>query len=238
MTLEILLFASYRDQAGTGKLKLELPEGATVRDASTALEARFPDLKLKGALAAIDETYASPGSGLADGATLAFFPPVAGGSVSGTVASGTAETTTSDTFFVTEAPLDLAHYVALVSGPRYGAVSTFSGTVRSPNAGEIVTSIEYQGYEAMILTQMRRAATELRERFDLGPLVFAHRLGTLMPGEASIMIVIASPHRKDGLLATHAAIDRLKEILPVWKLETTPSGASWVAGSSVAGETL
>ena len=231
MTLEILLFASYREQAGVNSLSLELPEGATIRDAATALEARFPDLKLKGALAAIDETYAAPSALLTDGATLALFPPVAGG-------SGDSDESQNDAFFVTEAPLELAQYVTLVSHPRYGAVSTFSGTVRSPNGGQEVAWIDYQGYEAMILAQMQRAATELRERFTLGPIVFAHRLGKLLPGEASIMIVIASEHRKDGLEATHSAIDRLKEILPVWKLEATPDGTDWVAGSTAASETL
>lgn len=231
MTLKILLFASYREQAGLKSLSLELPEGATIRDAANALEVRFPDLKLKGALAAIDETYAAPSVPLTDGATLAFFPPVAGG-------AGNGSEPENDAFFVTEEPLDMAQYVALVSHPRYGAVSTFTGTVRSPNGGQDVASIDYQGYEAMILTQMRRAASELREHFTLGPIVFAHRLGKLLPGEASIMIVIASEHRKDSLLATHSAIDRLKEILPVWKLEATPDGTDWVAGSTAAGETL
>ena len=229
MTLTILLFASYREQAGANTLSLELPEDATVRDAATALEARFPELQLKGALAAIDETYASPSAALTDGATLAFFPPVAGGYGADDAHDG---------FFVTEAPLDLARYVALASHPRYGAVSTFIGTVRSPNGGQEVASIDYQGYEAMILTQMRRAATELRERFDLGRIVFAHRLGKLLPGDASIVIVIASEHRKDGRLATHSAINRLKEILPVWKLEATSDGTDWVEGSATAAETL
>lgn len=112
------------------------------------------------------------------------------------------------------------------------------GTVRSPNAGQPVSHIDYEGYEAMILTQMKRAAAELRGRFALGHLVFAHRLGRLTPGEASIAIVISSEHRRAALEATHAAIDRLKELLPIWKREVTEAGAQWVAGSSAAAETL
>jgi molybdopterin synthase catalytic subunit/molybdopterin converting factor small subunit len=231
MTLKVLLFAQYREQAGVKALPLELPEGATVRDAAAALEARYPDLKLKGALAAIDEAYAPPDAQLGEGAVLAFFPPVAGG-------SGQDDPLEGDHFFVTEAPLELAHYVALVSAPAYGAVSTFSGTVRSPNHGQDVRSIDYQGYEPMILSQMKRAALELRERFELGRITFAHRLGLLLPGEASIAIAISSAHRRDSLLATHAAIDRLKELLPVWKLETNTDGSHWVEGSATAAETL
>lgn len=229
MTLEILFFASYREQVGQNRVTLTLPGGATVRDAATRLEADYPDLKLKGALAAVNETYASPDETLNPGDTLAFFPPVAGGSASSPPA---------DHFFVTNEALTWDRYVALASDPSFGAVGSFTGTVRSPNLGQEVRYIDYQGYETMIVGQMKRAATELRERFDLGRVVFAHRLGKLEPGEASIVIVISSKHRKDALLATHAAIDRLKEILPVWKLEATPEGAQWVAGSSAAAETL
>ena len=225
MTLEILFFASYREQVGQPSVRLELEDGATVRDAATRLEAGYPNLKLKGALAAVNETYAAPEETLNPGDTLAFFPPVAGGSDDGH-------------FFVTEEALALDRYVALASDPRFGAVGSFIGTVRSPNFGQDVRYIDYQGYETMILGQMKRAAGELRERFKLGRVVFAHRLGKLRPGDASIVIVISSAHRKDALLATHAAIDRLKEILPVWKLEATPAGEQWVAGSSAAAETL
>ena len=91
-----------------------------------------------------------------------------------------------------------------------------------------------EGVEVLALA----TAAELRARFELGRLVFGHRLGRLAPGEASIVIVASSAHRKDALLATHAAIDRLKELLPVWKLEATPDGAQWVEGSSAAAETL
>ena len=228
ITVEILFFASYREQVGENRVTLAVPGGATVREVAEQLEADYP-LKLKGALAAVNETYAAPDETLSEGDTLAFFPPVAGGS---------GKNGTDDHFFVTDADLELSRYVSLASDPRYGAVATFSGTVRSPNAGQRIHHIDYQGYETMILTQMKRAATELRGRFELGRIVFAHRLGRLEPGEASIVIVVSSAHRKDALLATHAAIDRLKEILPVWKLEVTPAGEHWTQGSTAAAEPL
>ena len=227
MTVEVLFFASYREQVGETRVTLTLPAGASVREAAATLETDYPELKLRGALAAIDETYAAPDETLSEGVTLAFFPPVAGGAED-----------PPNHFFVTDAELELSRYVRLASQARYGAVVTFSGTVRSPNARQRVEHIDYQGYEAMIFTQMKRAATELRERFELGHIVFAHRLGRLEPGEASIIIVVSSAHRKDALLATHAAIDRLKEILPVWKLEVTADGRRWVEGSAAATEPL
>lgn len=231
--LTILLFATYRDQAGHKEVTLEVPEGATVRVVAALLEARFPDLQLKGALAALNENYASPEAVPRAGDTVAFFPPVAGGSgVPGADVGG------RDHLFVSTGVLDHAHLHALAVAPPYGAVASFVGTVRSPNAGQKVHHIDYEGYEAMITAQMKRAASELRGRFDLGHLVFAHRLGRLKPGEASIVIVISSAHRKAALEATHAAIDRLKELLPIWKHEVTEEGAHWVAGSSGATEAL
>jgi molybdopterin synthase catalytic subunit len=227
MTVEVLFFASYRERVGQSRVTLTLPAGSSVREAAAALEADYPELELRGALAAIDETYAAPDETLSEGVTLAFFPPVAGGGED-----------PPEHFLVTDAELELSRYVQLATHARYGAVATFSGTVRSPNAGQQVESIDYQGYEAMILVQMKRAASELRDRFELGHIVFAHRLGRLEPGEASIVIVVSSAHRKDALLATHAAIDRLKEILPVWKLEVTTDGGRWVEGSAAASETL
>ena len=230
MTLEVLFFATYREQTGQKTVKLELPDGATVRDAAAQLEAHYPELKLTGALAARNEVYAAPQETLEAGDTLAFFPPVAGGS--------DASEPTDDYFFVTEAPLDIAACSARASRPEYGAVSSFLGTVRSPNHGQAVHFIDYQGYETMILRQMQRAAAELRAQFELGRIVFGHRLGKLLPGEASIIIVVSSAHRKAALEATHAAIDRLKELLPVWKLEATPEGQRWVEGSTAASDPL
>ncbi len=143
-----------------------------------------------------------------------------------------------DHFFVTEAELLLAPYQALVSAPEYGAVTSFVGTVRSPNRGQSVRYIDYQGYDAMMYAQMKVLSDELRARFDVGGVVIAHRLGRLEPGDASIVIVVSSPHRRAALEACHAAIDRAKELLPVWKYEVTDESATWVQGSSQAAEPL
>ena len=139
-----------------------------------------------------------------------------------------------DFFFVTHDILDHSHYINLVTEACYGAVASFLGTVRSPNAGEVVQYIDYEGYESMIYTQMKVVTNLLRERFDLGHIVLAHRLGRLQPAEASIAIVISSKHRKEALLACHEGINLAKERLPVWKHEITDSGSSWVKGITIS----
>ncbi len=141
-------------------------------------------------------------------------------------------------FFVTTDPLDPAHYLSLVTESEYGAVASFLGTVRSPNLGENVLYIDYEGYESMIYTQMKVVAETLRKTLDLGHLVLAHRLGKMLPGEASIAIVASSKHRKEALLACQQGLEHCKERLPVWKHEATSAGEQWVRGVAVASKTL
>lgn len=150
----------------------------------------------------------------------------------------TSEATPNDHVLVTRDPLELEALSALVASPACGALASFVGTVRSPNLGEVVEHIDYEGYEPMILTQMRAIIAELHARFELGGVVMAHRLGRLTPGEASIVIVVAAPHRRDALDACQAAIEAAKVRLPIWKREATEAGAHWVEGSSAAGITL
>ncbi len=227
----LLLFASYRQSVGKREMTLELPEGLNVREVAARLEADHPGLTLKGALCAVNEAYVSPDYIVSSGDTVAFFPPVSGG-------SGENEGAGTDHFFVTEGVLDVAHFTALAVAPEWGAVASFLGTVRSPNLGQNVRYIDYEGYETMILGQMKRAAEELRARFELGRIVLAHRLGRLEPGEASILIVISSKHRRAALDACSSCIDRLKELLPVWKYEVAGESEGWVQGSAAAAETL
>ena len=139
-----------------------------------------------------------------------------------------------DHFFVTHEVLDSAYYLNLVTEARYGAIASFLGTVRSPNAGDEVHYIDYEGYESMIKTQMQVVSRLLREQFDLGHIVLAHRLGRLNPAEVSIAIVISSQHRKEALLACHEGINLAKERLPVWKHENTKTGAHWVEGVKIS----
>jgi MoaE-MoaD fusion protein len=144
----------------------------------------------------------------------------------------------NDHFFVTKDPLDHAYYLTLVTAPEYGAVASFLGTVRSPNLGETVDYIDYEGYEGMMYSQMKIIAETLRKTLDLGNLVLAHRLGKMYPGETSIAIVASSKHRKEALLACQQGLELCKERLPVWKHEATLSGEKWVKGVATASKTL
>lgn len=135
-------------------------------------------------------------------------------------------------------PIDLAELVSFVTAPPFGAIASFVGTVRSPNRGSEVFYIDYEGYEAMIETQMRAVIAELRSHAELGHIALAHRLGRLLPGEGSIAVVVSGRHRRETLEACHRGIDLCKQRLPVWKYEVGNDGGAWLPGSSTVAQPL
>ncbi|ADV65732.1 molybdopterin converting factor subunit 1 [Deinococcus maricopensis] len=221
MHITVILFARLRREAGLETLHLELPPGATARDAAHAVETQH-HLSLRGCMIAVNETYATPDTPLSDHDEVAFLPPVAGG----------APDDTDDEVHVTAAPLALAEADAFLVRAPYGAQAYFVGTVRSPNQGQDILYIDYEAYAPMAERIMRDALKRARTRHDIGRAYIAHRVGRLKPGEASILIGVASAHRRVALEACDFLIEHLKVHIPVWKLEVTASGERWVDGQT------
>ncbi|HEU4741469.1 MAG TPA: molybdopterin converting factor subunit 1 [Meiothermus sp.] len=230
MRVKVLFFALFRERAGTSKLELELPQGSTVGTAKETLEARFPGLELSGGLAAVNQRFTGADHPLNEGDELAFLPPVSGGSAEGWGQDGP-----QDSFGLTPDPLNLQPYVEWASAPPYGAVVVFLGTTRSPNRGKEVAYLEYEAYFGMAEAVMRQIISEMRERWVLGRVALWHRTGRVHPAEASILIVVSAPHRPEGFEACRYAIERVKQILPVWKKEFAPDGSHWVEGYTPPG---
>lgn len=138
----------------------------------------------------------------------------------------------SDRFEVVEEPLQPWSLAESIRSDACGAVALFVGTVRSPNLDQAVRYLEYEAYEPMVLTEMRRVADDLRAEFGVAGVVLAHRLGRLSVGEASIVVATASPHRRAALAACDRGIDLCKQRLPVWKREVTDVGETWVDGTT------
>jgi molybdopterin synthase catalytic subunit len=108
-----------------------------------------------------------------------------------------------------------------------GAVVTFLGTVRNLSLGHEIEYLEYQCYKPMAEREMRRIMDEVRERWGSACSIM-HRVGRLQVGEASIVVAVAAPHRKEAFAACHYAVDRVKESVPVWKKEVATDGYWWV----------
>lgn len=136
---------------------------------------------------------------------------------------------------ITTAVLDATALANAVSadGPGLGAVTTFVGLVRDHNVGRRVHFLEYEAYDAMAVGVMEVIRAEAAEHWPGIRLGMHHRVGRLEIGEASIVIAAASAHRADAFAACRYAIERVKQILPVWKHEHFEGGDVWLEGATV-----
>lgn len=129
---------------------------------------------------------------------------------------------------LTRDPISLDRVAAEVGHAQAGALTFFLGVVRDNNDGRNVTRIQYEAYEEMALEQLGEVERELRARYEVTEVVLIHRLGMLAVGEASVLVAVSSPHRDSGFAACRHGIDRIKDLVPIWKKEFTPDGTSWV----------
>ena len=133
---------------------------------------------------------------------------------------------------LTPAVLDVAALARMVADPGAGALLSFVGTVRETKDGRAVLGIDYEAYEPMALRVLERIGAELCAQWPLRAAALVHRTGSLAVGDASIAILVATPHRADGFAALRYAIEAVKRDLPVWKRERFSDGAVWVQDGS------
>jgi molybdopterin converting factor subunit 1 len=214
MRVTILYFAAARERAGVSSETIDVPDGATAAQALArvceqhpALEALASKLRL-----AVDQDFAPPDRKLREGSEVALIPPVSGGA--GPHRIGPAQLSP-------EAPIHA------VEGADCGAVVGFTGIVRATNHGKQVVRLEYEAYPEMALRVFERIAEDARDRYR-ARVAIHHRVGALAPGELSVVIAAAAPHRADAFDACRHAIEALKADAPIWKREIYPDGSSWV----------
>ena len=133
-------------------------------------------------------------------------------------------------FEITEAPLDPARLVEAVRRDGCGAVALFYGVVRNENLGRRVQYLEYDAYPEMAVKKMKEVADEVRAKFPVAEVGVLHRTGRLEIGETSLLVAVSSPHRREAFEACHYAVDRIKQVVPVWKKEVWEDGSEWIEG--------
>jgi molybdopterin synthase catalytic subunit len=133
---------------------------------------------------------------------------------------------------VTSEPLDSNALAALIDATGDGAVVTFAGVVRDHNQGRHVQFLEYEAYEPLAVRALQRIVDEARELWPGARIAVHHRLGRLDIGEASIVIAAASAHRRDAFAACRYTIERVKQIVPIWKREHFDGGEVWLEGAT------
>jgi molybdopterin synthase catalytic subunit len=220
MKVRVKAFAGARDAMGEREVLVDLAEGASAAELLQFLAGRYPRIAplLASLRVAVNREYVTAAHPLREADEVALLPPVSGGS--------------ADVLEITEAPLSLDAVVQAVSRPTSGAVASFLGTVRAFSRGRQVTRLEYEAYPEMATATMRTLATEIRSRWPVDAVAIVHRVGALTIGDASVAIAVSAPHRREALEACAYAIERLKEIVPIWKREVWSDGAEWI-GSTV-----
>jgi molybdopterin synthase catalytic subunit len=133
---------------------------------------------------------------------------------------------------ITPHALDVTGLVRLVEGPGHGAVVAFLGLVRDHNVGRRVTHLVYEAYDALALKALDLIIRESAAQWTSVRMAIHHRTGRLDIGEASVAIVTASAHRADAYAANRYAIERIKQIVPIWKHEYFDGGDAWVEGAT------
>jgi molybdopterin synthase catalytic subunit len=221
INVTVLLFGQAREFVGRSSIEIGVDEPATVDGAFSILRSRFPKLGQmeRSLLFAVNEEYADRSRKLGDGDQLAVLPPVSGG-----------ELPSDDVFEVTREPIDIMGLRAPLLSGESGAVVVFDGVARDNTKGRRTLYLEYEGYTEMALKTLEQIGREVHERWQISRIGIIHRLGRIEISESSVVIIVASPHRKSAFEACHYAIDRLKKIVPIWKKEYFEDGAVWVEG--------
>jgi molybdopterin synthase catalytic subunit len=135
-------------------------------------------------------------------------------------------------FLITDDPLDPASIAGALATGGDGAVATFVGLVRDHNIGRRVLWLDYEAYAALAQKAFEQIADEARGCWPDARLAIHHRTGRLEIGEASVVIVAASAHRSEAFAACRYAIERVKQIAPIWKHEHFEGGDEWIEGAT------
>lgn len=204
MQVTVRFFATYREVVGATELKVRLPDGGTLRSLLESVYAKHPRLEgfEETMLLAVNHEFAEPGARLRDGDEVALMPPVSGGT-GGFVA-------------IQRSAIDVEAVVASIRRDDAGAVVLFLGTVRSDPGAK---ALDYEVYRPMALKRMAEIVEGARKRFGVLEMSIVHRLARVPVGRPSVAIACSTPHRAEAFEACSWAMDRVKEIVPIWKTE-------------------
>src|SRR5699024_1031481 len=131
-------------------------------------------------------------------------------------------------FWITDQPLDIETVIAKVIRPEAGAVNLCTGTVREFTKGKRNLLLEYRAYKPMAEKKRAEIGREIEAKWGNAKTAIAHRIGRLDISELAVVIAVSTPHRKDAFAASRYAIDRIKEIVPIWKKEHWEDGSQWI----------
>lgn len=228
MLITVRLFGMTRMLAGNqGSLSLNVANGRQVKDLVGTIETSHPAIgqliHKKKVLVSVNQDIAHEETIINDDDEVALLPPFAGG-------SGQEPTEESQFVRVQRENFSLDRELDRVRSRsrRIGGIATFLGIARDRSRGRDVDGITFEHYEGMAQKKLREIRERALKDFDILELLVIHRYGEIAIGENIVLIIAGAEHRADAFRACKWAIDELKQITPIWKLEHTPEGEVWV----------
>ncbi|MDR4316880.1 molybdopterin biosynthesis MoaE protein [Niallia circulans] len=135
-------------------------------------------------------------------------------------------------FEITDRPINLQEVIDKVVRRNAGAITTFIGTVREMTAGKKTLFLTYEAYVPMAAKKLAQIGEEVKEKWGDIDIAITHRIGKLEISDVAVVIAVSTPHRKDAYTANQYAIERIKEIVPIWKREHWESGEEWIGNQN------
>lgn len=226
--ITVRLFGMTKVLAGNqGSLSLNVANGRQVKDLVSAIEASYPAIgeliQKKKVVVSVNQDIAHEETIINDGDEVALLPPFAGGSGQELIDEGQFARIQRGNFSIDQ-ELDRVRS----RSKRIGGIATFLGIARDRSRGRDVDGITFEHYEGMAEKKLREIRERALKDFDILELLVIHRYGEITIGENIVLIIAGAEHRADAFRACKWAIDELKQITPIWKLEHTPEGEVWV----------
>ncbi|MDO9087871.1 MAG: molybdenum cofactor biosynthesis protein MoaE [Anaerolineaceae bacterium] len=229
MNSKILFFAKLKELVGSSEIFLTLKNECTVSDLKNELLSKYPILKeyLPIMLVSVNQNFAFDDEQIPDNAEIALFPPVSGGNL--------------DEDILVDVAYDELDFNILVSKTiqnSTGAIVMFTGVIRgeTKNSEHPHTSgLEYEAYIPMAKAKMLQVADEIRIKWPImQKIVIIQRIGYMDAGTPTVVVICTAAHRNTGIFdAAKYGIDRIKEVVPIWKKEISPDGDSWIEGDYI-----
>ncbi len=225
----VRLFGMTKLMAGNqGSLSLDLTNGRRVKDLVGVLESGYPEIgeliQKKKVLVSVNQEIAHEETEIKDGDEIALLPPFAGGCPMDQAGDDAQFVRVQQENFSIDQELDRVRS----RSKRIGGIATFLGIARDRSKGRDVDSITFEHYEGMAQKKLREIRERALKDFDILELLIIHRYGEITIGENIVLIIAGAEHRAEAFRACKWAIDELKQITPIWKLEHTPEGEVWV----------
>ncbi|MBL8173146.1 MAG: molybdenum cofactor biosynthesis protein MoaE [Bryobacterales bacterium] len=229
MRVQVLFFGVLKDVTGLSREDLEVSPGSrleSVFDHYAALHPRLRELS-PSIVVALNRQFAARQAAVSDGDEIAFLPPVSGGAAGYTHRIRDAE---GHFFALTRDAIDEKAVRRELLQNRDGAVVAFEGVVRDNSKGRKTRYLDYECYEPMAIDVLARIGREIAAAHPISRIAMVHRLGRMEINEASVVVIVCSPHRKAAFDAALEGINRLKRTVPIWKKEYFEDGEVWVEG--------